>query len=513
VPTQTGQTGKFLQTDGTAVSWQNPAGDIESITATSPLTGGGTSGAITVGIQAGTTTQAGAVQLTDSISSTSTTTAVTPNSVKTTYDLANAAIPKSLVDAKGDIVTATADNTPARVAVGTNEHRLVAASGETTGLKYVADTTNYAVGAKGDLLAGTAADTVAALAVGNNGETLVADSSATTGLRYQSAYNGNGVINGGMDIWQRGTSFALLSPQTAYTADRWLARHLGTNVTYTQQTSGLTGFQYSLRIQRPNGTSGTDPQQIYYNFETVDSYRFAGQTITVSFWAKAGANFSSTSSILASEAYSGTGVNQNITQGALTGQVNFASKNNTLTTSWQRFSVTGTVGSTATQIALIFSATPTGTASTNDWYEITGVQVELGSVATSFKRSGSGGGTIQGELAACQRYYQAFPSATQDGYALFGSGYAASTTKGYFCLKLNTPMRTYPTMAYSAGNTFAVHTGVSTVVAGTAIATDRTTAETVWFNITVASGLTAGNGVLGIGNNTTSAKMEASSEL
>lgn len=45
-------------------------------------------------IQAASTSNAGAVQLTDSTSSTSTTTAATPNSVKTAYDLAAAAQPK-----------------------------------------------------------------------------------------------------------------------------------------------------------------------------------------------------------------------------------------------------------------------------------------------------------------------------------------------------------------------------------------------------------------------------------
>ena len=99
-------------------------------------------------------------------------------------------IPESIVDAKGDIVTATAADTPARLAVGTTEHRLVAASGEATGLKYVADTTNYAVAAKGDLLVGTAADTLAALTVGANGTTLVADSSEATGLKWATASSG-----------------------------------------------------------------------------------------------------------------------------------------------------------------------------------------------------------------------------------------------------------------------------------------------------------------------------------
>jgi hypothetical protein len=72
----------------------NDIGDITSVTASSPLTGGGTSGAITVGIQSASTSQSGAVQLSDSTSSTSTTLAATANAVKTTYDLAVAATPK-----------------------------------------------------------------------------------------------------------------------------------------------------------------------------------------------------------------------------------------------------------------------------------------------------------------------------------------------------------------------------------------------------------------------------------
>jgi hypothetical protein len=103
-------------------------------------------------------------------------------------------IQETLVDAKGDLIAATAADTPARLAVGTTEHRLVAASGEATGLKYVADTTNYAVAAKGDLLVGTAADTLAALTVGANGTTLVADSSTATGLKWVTPAGGGKVL-------------------------------------------------------------------------------------------------------------------------------------------------------------------------------------------------------------------------------------------------------------------------------------------------------------------------------
>ena len=85
----------------------------------------------------GSTTVVGILQLTDSISSTSTTTAATPNSVKTAYDLANAAIPKSTVTAKGNIVTATASSTPTALPVGTNGQILTANSACTTGLAWV----------------------------------------------------------------------------------------------------------------------------------------------------------------------------------------------------------------------------------------------------------------------------------------------------------------------------------------------------------------------------------------
>jgi hypothetical protein len=116
----------------------NDIGDITAVTASSPLTGGGTSGAITVGILSGTTSNLGAVQLSDSTSSTSTTLAATANAVKSAYDLANAAVAKSIVDAKGDLIAATAADTVSRLAVGANGTILTADSAEATGMKWAA---------------------------------------------------------------------------------------------------------------------------------------------------------------------------------------------------------------------------------------------------------------------------------------------------------------------------------------------------------------------------------------
>lgn len=76
---------------------------------------------------------------------------------------------------KGDLFTfSTVD---ARLPVGTNNFRLVAASGEATGLKYVADTQNTVVDAEGDLLIGDSADTLQRLAIGSNTHVLTVDTS------------------------------------------------------------------------------------------------------------------------------------------------------------------------------------------------------------------------------------------------------------------------------------------------------------------------------------------------
>lgn len=138
-----GTTGQILSkatnTDMDFTWITNDVGDITEVVASAPLTGGGTSGSVTVGIQDGTTAQKGAIQLEDSTSSTSTTKAATPNSVKSAYDLANGAIAKSIVDAKGDLIVGTADNTVARLAVGaTNGHTLQVDSSTATGLKWAA---------------------------------------------------------------------------------------------------------------------------------------------------------------------------------------------------------------------------------------------------------------------------------------------------------------------------------------------------------------------------------------
>jgi len=129
-----GTTGQVLaKTSATnmAFTWTTPqVGDITDVAVTSPITGGGSSGAVTIAIQDATTAVKGATQLTDSISSTSITTAATPNSVKTSYDLANGAIAKTTVTTAGDIIYRNA-TVPTRLGIGTAGQVLTVNSGAT----------------------------------------------------------------------------------------------------------------------------------------------------------------------------------------------------------------------------------------------------------------------------------------------------------------------------------------------------------------------------------------------
>jgi hypothetical protein len=312
---------------------------------------------------------------------------------------------------------------------------------------------------KGDLL--SYSTTAARLAVGNNGETLVADSSTSTGLRYQAdfAAGKNKVLNSDFGIWQRGTSIAVSSSSSPFVSDRWrMATNASQDSTVSRQlvsdTTNLPEIQYCLRYQRNSGQTGVNPVYLMQYNETIACVPLAGKTVTFSFYARKGANFSSTSNVLSMGFQTGTGTDQNLWNAGYTNQVTSGSLNATLTSTMQRFSVTFTIPANTTEFGYWFYYSPTGTAGAADYFDITGVQLEAGSVATAFQTAT---GTIQGELAACQRYYWRQTGTT------YSVGFAKDTFFAYTVMPHPVRMRVNPTLETTgtASNYLILHNATS----------------------------------------------------
>lgn len=300
----------------------------------------------------------------------------------------------------------------------------------------------------------------------------------------------NAVINGGMDIWQRGTSVAGGSGTTTFTADRWLAYRSVAGSTFSRQTTSdttnLPTIQYCVRVARDSGNTSTAAIILDQSFETVNSIPMAGQTVTMSFYARKGANFSP--SAFEVQLRSGTGTDQNDVSG-FTGVAGVVSSNPTLSTTWTRYSVTGTVAASATQLAIRVTYTPTGTAGAADYFEITGVQLELGSTATTFSRAG---GTIQGELAACQRYYFRTSANASNDYAGYCMGYALNSTTAYGWLNLPVSMRIPPTALDYSNIAFENSGSTQYTASNCQLLGQRLSQQCIGINLTI-TGATGGN--------------------
>ena len=263
----------------------------------------------------------------------------------------------------------------------------------------------------------------------------------------------NPVLNSAFNVWQRGTSIAVSASSVAYTTDRWmLSTGASQASTVSRQATGdttnLPNIQYCARVQRNSGQTGTAALQFAQSFESINAIPFAGKTVTLSFYARAGANFSAASSQMGIILYSGTGTDQNLLNGGYTGAAQPINQNPTLTTTWQRFSYSGTIATTATELAINAYFVPVGTASTNDYFEITGVQLELGSVANTYMPNQP---TYQGELAACQRYYLSWVS----GNTLsIGVGFETSVSTVGTLVNFPVTMRTTPSLVASSGTNY-----------------------------------------------------------
>lgn len=245
-----------------------------------------------------------------------------------------------------------------------------------------------------------------------------------------SSFLRNRIINGGFDVWQRGTS---TSSTNVYLADRWLVT-AGSSLTSSQSSDVPSGFRFSLSL------AGANFPQTIQRIESVNCFDLVGQSVTVSFWAKQTVGAGSNSlgiqlySANASDNFSATTI---IGSQLLNGS-----------TSWTRYTATfsSLPAATANGLQVLIYANTAGSAT----FLVTGVQLEVGTAATPFERRQFGQ-----ELALCQRYYYTI-RATNSPLTNFG---VAAGQADLFCLPIvQFPqiMRASPTFSSSAANTFNV---------------------------------------------------------
>ena len=251
----------------------------------------------------------------------------------------------------------------------------------------------------------------------------------------------NKIINGDFGIWQRGTSFS--NPVGVYTSDRWLIEYDAsgsttksvTQRTFTPGTAPVTGYEGTYYAEFACTVAGSGGTYNLFEQRIEDVRVFANQTITYSFWAKAAANTTIPS----------VQIRQNFGSGGSASVDTTINSSLAVTTAWQRFTGTVTVPSvsgqtigTGSYLRFAIFCPINATYTLNFW----GVQLEAGSVATPFTTAT---GTLSGELAACQRYFQAITPLIAYNDVLVGS--AADSTAYYrYPYVFPVQMRTAPTL-------------------------------------------------------------------
>ena len=269
---------------------------------------------------------------------------------------------------------------------------------------------------------------------GTNGQVLTIDTNQNNGYAFENpaqyVSGKNFLINGNYDIWQKGTSISSFA-QTS--VDRWYTQDAG-GATVSQQTTGApAGSRYFCRVASTAAAGGAN---LYQFIETNNVAPMWGKTVTLSVKLRRNASMTANLAIVL---YKSSTVDANINQHPANSIANVTitpSQLPTGTTSsdWYTATITAVVPNDGTANSVYAQISISANIPSGAYYEVAQAQLEIGSVATPFSRAG---GTFQGELALCQRYFEkSYDQGTAIGALtaygrVAGTGNAAAGTAGY----------------------------------------------------------------------------------
>lgn len=319
--------------------------------------------------------------------------------------------------------------------------------------------------------------------------------------------------NGAFQIYQRGTAnVSGITTSATYHADRW-AGYSGTatSMTLANLTTGLpANFQSGEQVQRTGGQTGVLPVCLVQEIPAAAIAPLAGQPLVLSFWAETGSNFSAAGANLSAQVVTGTTADQGLAT-LISGWAGVATPINAaqpITSSWQRFAWTGQIASTTLEAAVQFCYTPVGTAGTNDYFRVTGVQLQQGNSPSNFESK-----PIALETVNAQRYFWEQQEVVS-GVGAFATCEAVTTTSGRCVIPLPVTMRVAATAACTLGTMTVNIANTATALTACAATAGGSTPGTIELTTTVASGQTAGQAeVLASGNSTGGGIISASADF
>ena len=344
--------------------------------------------------------------------------------------------------------------------------------------------------------------------------------------------NRNLIINGAMQVAQRGTSSTTVGYQTV---DRFPNSFGTIAVTQSQDTDVPSGEGFTKSLKQLITTASSATDAFFSAYQVVEAQNLVNSGwdhtspssyITISFYAKASVTGTYTLQLRSDD---GTARNYN-TQYSLTADtwtrvIKTIPGNSGLTINSDNgiglyifFNVE--VGTDYSDNSIGFDGWVTHNGSqqvadltnnlmtnVNSTFHLTGVQIEVGEQATAFEHRSFGD-----ELAKCQRYY--IRKKADSAYTFFGAGFNATTSSSRIHINFPVEMRAAPTIGQSANSTFAIYSGVNSPgFSADATVNNPSTHGTALTTTHPSSTLTVGYGALLMANNDTSAFLEFIAEL